>query len=302
MIQEIRAIMTIQQKITEAIQVIRESASRVNTPQARRLGKRLRRKLAAYFRTIQNDFPYAQAASVYKQYEGDDTVTTDKVLKQIDKKLTQWLDRHKDILTTIFDDELPVIAGAGFMAELNDQRKRFKLPPIKNELTREAYIEEKKKDIELPIDLPVSDDIKKWTKEHGAELVTGMDDATKGRMAELIKKGLDEQRGVPNLSRLLRDEFPDMSKQRADLIAQTELNKALSEGADMAAKEVGSKEKEWISVGDDRVRDEHLDNEGQGRIPIDQTFSSGEDLPGLPECRCAVAYYGATKTSVNDVM
>jgi len=45
--------------------------------------------------------------------------------------------------------------------------------------------------------------------------------------------------------------------------------------------------KKWISVGDDRVRPEHVKMNGE-TVPFDATYSNGEDVPGesVYNCRC----------------
>lgn len=47
----------------------------------------------------------------------------------------------------------------------------------------------------------------------------------------------------------------------------------------------------WVTVGDDRVRDEHVAMNGE-EIPYGMTFSNGETIPGEStyNCRCVVRY------------
>lgn len=47
----------------------------------------------------------------------------------------------------------------------------------------------------------------------------------------------------------------------------------------------------WRTVGDERVRDEHVDLEGE-RVPFDEPFSNGEMVPGDASynCRCGATY------------
>lgn len=49
--------------------------------------------------------------------------------------------------------------------------------------------------------------------------------------------------------------------------------------------------KTWITVQDDRVRDEHAALQGE-RVPWDATFSNGEEVPGEStfNCRCVARY------------
>jgi len=45
--------------------------------------------------------------------------------------------------------------------------------------------------------------------------------------------------------------------------------------------------KTWVTVGDDRVRDEHVEMQGE-TVPFDSRYSNGEDVPGEStyNCRC----------------
>jgi hypothetical protein len=48
--------------------------------------------------------------------------------------------------------------------------------------------------------------------------------------------------------------------------------------------------KRWITVGDSLVRDTHRDNENAGAIHMNRSFpGTGEQYPGEPNCRCAIA-------------
>lgn len=49
--------------------------------------------------------------------------------------------------------------------------------------------------------------------------------------------------------------------------------------------------KTWWTVGDDRVREEHDELHGE-RVPFDEPFSNGEDIPGEASysCRCGAEY------------
>ena len=84
---------------------------------------------------------------------------------------------------------------------------------------------------------------------------------------------------------------------RADRIARTELSDAYNFGqldsmrqARLGGLLPGEPEKSWIAGGP-RPCEICLGNEADGPIPIDNTFSSGDDRPTAhPCCACAVAY------------
>jgi HK97 family phage portal protein len=88
---------------------------------------------------------------------------------------------------------------------------------------------------------------------------------------------------------------------RATRIARTESIGALNEGEYRAAKLSGVvDEKEWLTVGDDRVRESHADIDGE-TVALEDAFSNGlmhpGDENGDPEevinCRCSLLYHGA---------
>lgn len=103
----------------------------------------------------------------------------------------------------------------------------------------------------------------------------------------------------------LRDtirETTGFSKQRAELVARTEVTAAYNagnlEGA-LALGEFGPTEKVWITGLDDRVRPTHAAAEAQGAIPINDTWQVGAyqmshpgDFNAGPEevcnCRCGM--------------
>lgn len=83
------------------------------------------------------------------------------------------------------------------------------------------------------------------------------------------------------------------AEQRAILIARTMSTQAANGGAmaHVRARDLNV-EKSWLTQGDDRVRDTHLQNEAEGRIGRDDVFpATGEDFPGEPNCRCSVLFH-----------
>jgi uncharacterized protein with gpF-like domain len=45
----------------------------------------------------------------------------------------------------------------------------------------------------------------------------------------------------------------------------------------------------WLSARDSRVRDEHVELDGQEK-DVDEAFSNGLQQPGEPNCRCTLTY------------
>jgi hypothetical protein len=123
---------------------------------------------------------------------------------------------------------------------------------------------------------------------HGAELVKGIDAYTLKVMRSLIAQGIEEQKGVEGTVRLIRKEFKEMSTKRAQSIATTETNDAMSEATLQKIKSLGGLGKRWIhSPGACPIC---IANSAQGIIPVDAYFQSGHQRPPAHpgKCRCAI--------------
>lgn len=91
-------------------------------------------------------------------------------------------------------------------------------------------------------------------------------------------------------------EFERALRKRRETIAHTEGREITANAREMEGKARGAKKKYWMTVGDDRVGDDHRENEEAGPIPIDQPFPSGDQRPpGRPNCRCTIAYITSDK-------
>jgi len=190
--------------------------------------------------------------------------------KDIENTLNPLLATFDDSLTTILDGQLAEVYISG-QAEMITWGKTKAGVPI-------AY--------EGP---PIQGAID-WAKEHGATLVKGMDEETKKRLAHTIADSIEHKRGIPGLTRDIRNTFGDMSKYRSELIARTETASALSQASLDTMADMGIDGKEWVTAGDDLVSDECLGNEAEGVIPVGQAFSGGvSGPPQHPDCRCTVA-------------
>lgn len=163
-------------------------------------------------------------------------------------------------------------------------------------------------------------------REQAGLLVQEIANGTREGLAQVITEGMKDQIGVDGVAKNLRDMIglnaqrveavnkykdeliaqgldPDdidilvskfasaQIKERAELVATTEIRRAMEAGEKMVMQDRGARYKASISVGDDVVSDICQQNEADGPIPIDDIFSSGDDLPPYhPNCRCRVTY------------
>lgn len=110
---------------------------------------------------------------------------------------------------------------------------------------------------------------------------------------QIISTAVSEniEMGVSGIKKVLREAFDDMTSVRAERIARTESCFMTSLGTDMAYQENELVEaKEWISSGDGKVREEHVENDGWV-VNKYEAFPNGEQFPGEQtiNCRCAIA-------------
>lgn len=142
-----------------------------------------------------------------------------------------------------------------------------------------------------------------YLEQHGAELVTGVNDTTRGYIQTLMRQAADEGWSYNRTAKALTDRYSEFAMgkpqehidSRAHLIAVTEVGQAYEEGNDIVVDDLQSSgvsiEKSWSTVGDDRVSEGCQENEDDGWIDYDETHSSGDMHPlRFPGCRCTELY------------
>lgn len=134
-----------------------------------------------------------------------------------------------------------------------------------------------------------------------ATKVTEINSTTEKQIRELVEQGLDDGLGVDAIGKMIRERTIPMSRLRGHVIARTETKFASSWANDTAAQESGLElQKEWASGMDDRVRESHIDADGQ-RVAMGERFNVGGylleypgDASGPAEevimCRCVTLY------------
>jgi SPP1 gp7 family putative phage head morphogenesis protein len=240
-------------------------------PRNLRLERSFKKSLAEYFDGLEQAFPYAKLGAVYFQHAKE---VSSPSLSFSGNEWDDWLEPlirafQADLLYRV-NSHLAGIYLAGSAQMLSYGKTRLGIP--------------------IPFEgAPILQAVD-WASQHCGQLVTRLDEETKKRLAQVISDGIQNKRGVDGISRDIRREFKDMSKRRADMIAQTETNTALSQASLDRMHDMGVTGKEWIVDGDERTCLICLGNASQGIIPIDQLFQSGHmQTPGHPGCRCATA-------------
>jgi SPP1 gp7 family putative phage head morphogenesis protein len=132
-----------------------------------------------------------------------------------------------------------------------------------------------------------------FSKRETGRLITNVFGTTKELVSDVIQGGLDAGASTSAIAQLIR-ESTGFSKTRADLIARTETTKAFNGApqeslADLAERTGRTFTKTWSTALDDRVRDEHVDMEGE-TVEVNEAFSNGLQYPSEPNCRCTTLF------------
>ena len=132
------------------------------------------------------------------------------------------------------------------------------------------FIEMRQAGIDISNVTPSANAAAAWAKDYCGQLVTGLDDTSKTRIADIISNGMEQNLGADKIAANLRAEFEDMSKTRSKLIARSETMNALRQSGVDAAKEAGAEGQEWIANAN--CCDDCQENADEGVISINDDF------------------------------
>ena len=155
-------------------------------------------------------------------------------------------------------------------------------------------------DIDFDLDDPL---VRDFITSRANMLAGQVTDTTYQQITEALAAGVAEGEGIPDLVERVRHVFDVADKQRATVIARTEVVSAYNGAATMGATSLPGDVvagAEWIATRDGRTRPAHASADGQ-IVPVGSRFSVGGDelaYPGDPigrasntvQCRCTVAY------------
>lgn len=78
---------------------------------------------------------------------------------------------------------------------------------------------------------PDRPEVEEWLTRHSLELVKDLDATTKQRLAAVLRRGVHDGASMPEIARQVEDAARKMSRQRARLIAQSEVLKSYNAGS-----------------------------------------------------------------------
>lgn len=142
-----------------------------------------------------------------------------------------------------------------------------------------------------------------YLEQHGAALVTKINEETRSQMKTLVTQAVDEGWSYTRTAKAIREKFDGFAglkpqrhiRDRAELVAVTEAGQAYEEGSRIVALGLGDAgipmEKYWRTSGDERVSQGCRDNQAAGWVDVREMFPSGHDRPlRFPGCRCTAQY------------
>lgn len=142
-----------------------------------------------------------------------------------------------------------------------------------------------------------------YAKEEAAKHITQISETTRDTIHGMIVKGIDEGASYDKVAREIKGRFSEFAigkpqhhiASRAHLVAVTENANAYEAGGRMLVDDLEDAglemEKSWNTVGDGKVSDGCLENEGVGWILAKEEFPSGDQHPPrFPSCRCNTQY------------
>ena len=140
------------------------------------------------------------------------------------------------------------------------------------------------------------EDIAKGVARDRAErLFNDMNKTDAGKIGEIVAKSVSSDMTVEETAQAIMAfvKNDQMTPERAQMIATTEVNEALAQAGQASATQMGFTTKEWVTDLSSNVCETCVGNEEQGPIGIEEEFISGDLTPTAhPNCACWLVYSG----------
>lgn len=260
-------------KVDAAVSQFIQKANRVNEPleafRETESFKQLNDKLAA---GIMKQAKWLAKDLKNIDYLQDENLTDSEFSAKLGAYLENEMPRIGSYLST---DKVYAYLHNGFVFSVESSYKRSGIalqksadPFVKFELTNENYIAALKNQANYLLNN------------------SSIDETTRKRMINLIRDARLSMVDLNDLADMIESEFEGISATRAFGIANTEANQAMSSAQQAFLTENGFKTKQWVGAGPNTCP-YCQQNEDDGPIPLDETFSTGDlHPPGHPGCEC----------------
>jgi len=119
--------------------------------------------------------------------------------------------------------------------------------------------------------------------------IVGINQTTFNQIKMELYEGANEGESIEKMAKRIRGVY-NLAEKRSLIIARTETATLISETTFDVYKSKGVKKKQWISTKDSKTRQTHIQNDNDGIIAMNKTFSgTGELFPGEVNCRCCIS-------------
>jgi HK97 family phage portal protein len=124
-------------------------------------------------------------------------------------------------------------------------------------------------------------------------LAQSVSETTAEQVVRVVTATLDSGASTAQVAKAVR-EASGFSRDRAMLVARTESARLMNGAPTDMLRTIGERDgrkfvKVWSTSLDDRVREEHIELEGE-KVDVDANFSNGLSFPSEPNCRCVVTF------------
>ena len=226
--------------------------------------KRIQRTLASQIRTVANSSIFKEIDEALGPIQKADRIHTEKDQIEIQKAVQNHFVSTGKKVVNAFSDFLILIYNIGGQ-DLLDKAN-------------------------LPATFELKDPaILGGIKDKAPTIFQGTDETTSQWIIDQISNGRQAGMSNADIKSNILDQVPDMTDGRANRIINTETSDMVGTAESDAATNNGATGKVWVTTG--APCEICADNESDGEIGIDESFSSGDDTePAHPNCQCIVEY------------
>lgn len=118
--------------------------------------------------------------------------------------------------------------------------------------------------------------------------ITGINTTVWNQIKMNLNEGIKNGETIDDIAERIKNVY-SMAKKRSLVIARTEVTASMNLATIEEYKENNVREVEWLTAGDSKVRDSHMQNAAAGPRPVGTPFPSGETYPSAPNCRCCLS-------------
>lgn len=215
------------------------------------------------------------------------------LLTTIDKKyypeITKIIDYYKEIAKSYLNSSS--YDAVNYINELNEliiSPMSIDLKPIIAELAKDSFVSAKKLTETMfnkNLKLKLGNDLDKYVAER-LKTLKGISATFTENVANIVSRGLSDGLHVNQIA-LEIQKNTNINEWKSLQIAQTEATNAFNAGQLEVLSQNGYTHKQWLSMGDARVRPEHQTMNGEIRL-LSEAFSNGLQYPQEINCRCII--------------